>query len=315
MPTACRLLFAAVLLIAPFIEAQQVADTGFQPHIQPAYESGKGPRVVVDGGHNNFHTAEGRYLPFAELLRRDGYRVGGSSSLFTAESLKAVDVLVIANALNKVNAPPKGDWTLPTPPAFTRAEIAAVKSWVENGGSLFLIVDHMPFPGAAGDLARAFGVEFINGFAGYKDEKGIGPIRFTPATGLRAGPWTEGRGPEDHVDEVVTFTGSAFYLGGNARPVLQFGEGYVALTPYAAWQFPPETPHVPIAGWCQGAVLTRGKGKVAIFGEAAMFSAQLAGPNKRPMGMNSPQAKQNYQFLLNLMHWLTNLPSLRESAE
>jgi hypothetical protein len=24
---------------------------------------------------NNFHTADGRYKPFAELLRRDGYRV------------------------------------------------------------------------------------------------------------------------------------------------------------------------------------------------------------------------------------------------
>ena len=34
---------------------------------------------MVYGGHHNFHTADGRYLPFAELLRRDGYRVSGSS--------------------------------------------------------------------------------------------------------------------------------------------------------------------------------------------------------------------------------------------
>ena len=50
-----------------------------------------------------------------------------------------------------------------------------------------------------------------------------------------------------------------------------------------------------------------GKGRVAIFGEAAMFSAQLAGPQKRPMGMNDPVAKQNPQFLLNIMHWLSGL--------
>jgi cytochrome c peroxidase len=43
-----------------------------------------------------------------------------------------------------------------------------------------------------------------------------------------------------------------------------------------------------------------------IFGEAAMFTAQLAGPAKNPMGMNSPEAKKNYQFLLNVVHWLSN---------
>ena len=48
-----------------------------------------------------------------------------------------------------------------------------------------------------------------------------------------------------------------------------------------------------------------GKGRVAVFGEAAMFSAQLAGPERRPVGMNKPEAPQNPQFLLNLIHWLT----------
>jgi hypothetical protein len=297
-------LLAAVVLLVTFAHSQQVADTGFQPSIRAAYENGKGPRVLIDAGHHNFHTADGRYLPFANLLRRDGYQVSGSSSVFTAESLKSADVLVIANAMNAVNA--QGDWSLPTPSAFTREEIAAVKGWVENGGSMFLIVDHMPMPGAAGDLARAFGVEFSNGFAAYQDERGTGTITFTPKNGLKPGPWTEGRTPEEKVDSVVTFTGSAFYPGRSARPVLQFGAGYVSLTPSTAWEFQPQTPRIPIDGWCQGAVLTQGKGKVAIFGEAAMFSAQLAGPKKIPMGMNSAEAKQNYRFLLNLMHWLTH---------
>jgi hypothetical protein len=48
-----------------------------------------------------------------------------------------------------------------------------------------------------------------------------------------------------------------------------------------------------------------GKGRVAVFGEAAMFSAQLGGPNRIPVGMNSPDADQNYRLLLNVMHWLT----------
>src|SRR5262249_18070825 len=95
---------ALVLLMASSARAQQVADTSFNPPMaKPAYPHGKGPRVVIDSGHHNFHTAEGRYLPFAELLRRDGYRVSGASSPFTAEALKAADVLVIANALAAVN--------------------------------------------------------------------------------------------------------------------------------------------------------------------------------------------------------------------
>ena len=46
------------------------------------------------------------------------------------------------------------------------------------------------------------------------------------------------------------------------------------------------------------------KGRAAFFGEAAMFSAQLAGADRAPMGMNSPGAEQNAQFVLNLLHWL-----------
>jgi hypothetical protein len=298
-------LIAFVLLIASCAVAQQLPDLSYKPPIpKPAYAQNQGPRVVIDGGHHNFHTVDERYKPFAELLRRDGYRVTGSDASLTANSLNSADVLVIANALNEINA--EGEWALPTPPAFTSAEIVEVKKYVENGGALFLIVDHMPFPGAAGDLARAFGVEFSNGFAMPRDGNNAGPITFTPETGLKPGPWTEGRSPEEKVDSVVTFTGSAFYPGPNVEPVLVFPEGYVSATPEVAWQFTPETPRIPITGWCQGAVVKVGKGRVAVFGEAAMFTAQVAGPQKRKMGMNSEIAKQNYQFLLNIMHWLTN---------
>lgn len=55
----------------------------------------------------------------------------------------------------------------------------------------------------------------------------------------------------------------------------------------------------------QGAIVYHGQGHVAVLGEAAMFSAQLAGPNKRPMGMNSPEASENYRFALNVLHWLS----------
>ncbi len=47
--------------------------------------------------------------------------------------------------------------------------------------------------------------------------------------------------------------------------------------------------------------------RIAVFGEAAMFSAPLEGALKNPMGMNAPIAAQNPQFLLNIMHWLSGL--------
>jgi hypothetical protein len=57
----------------------------------------------------------------------------------------------------------------------------------------------------------------------------------------------------------------------------------------------------------QGAVVRSDKGRVAVFGEAAMFSAQVSGPDRRPAGMNDPAAPQNAQFLLNVLHWLSGL--------
>lgn len=47
-----------------------------------------------------------------------------------------------------------------------------------------------------------------------------------------------------------------------------------------------------------------GAGKVAVSGEAAMFSAQLAGPQRRPVGLNMPEARQNIALLRQLMAWL-----------
>lgn len=236
------------------------------------------------------------------MLRRDGYRVDGLGTPLSSVSLNGVDVLVIANALNVRNVK---DWSLPTPSAFTADEIAVVRAWVDKGGALFLIVDHMPFPGAAGDLAKAFGVEFSNGFAVSKAAGGPTIFTFTPGTGLMDSAVTQGRGEAESVTEVATFTGSAFKPSKDATPVLMFNAGFVSLKPDQAWQFTAATPQEPLESWCQGAVMKVGKGRVAVFGEAAMFSAQLAGPGQQKIGMNAPEATQNHQLLLNVMHWLT----------
>jgi hypothetical protein len=285
------LLLMAVVVAA--LDAQQVADTNFRPPIEkPAYPVGKGPVVLIDEAHSNFHTATGRYLPFAELLRRDGYVVQASTKRFTAEVLAAGRVLVISNAMNAKN---QNDPNAPPLPAFTAQEIAAVRDWVAGGGSLLLIADHPPWSGAAEDLGKAFGVRFRNGVAvNPKDRSGRLVFRRSDGT-LMDHPVTKG------IDEVATFTGSSFQVDPPGQPLLVFGPEVYSF----AQQDDPNP--VPMKGHLQGAVLPFGKGRVAVFGEAAMFSAQLSGPAKNPMGMNAAIAKQNPQFLLNVMHWLTGL--------
>ena len=289
--------------VASLAAAQQVADLDYEPPLpQPAYEQGKGPLVALDEAHHDFHTVDGRYQPFAQLLRRDGYRVDGFRTSFSADTLKGVSVLVIANPLNERNAE---DWSLPTPSAFTPDEVAAVHAWVETGGALLLIADHMPFAGAAGELGKAFGVEFSNGYAQSGGPKrGLADV-FEFGGGLQPCALTNGRTDDEKVTSVATFTGSAFKLPKDATPVLIFGADSVSLETTQAPGITPDAPKVPIEGWCQGAMLNVGKGRVAVFGEAAMFSAQLGGPDRFPMGMNAPEAAQNHQFLLNTMHWLT----------
>ena len=270
------------------IRAQQVPDTEFDPPLgPPAFGAGKGPVVGIDEGHHNFHTVSGRYQSFARVLRKDGFTVRAAG--------EAQDVLVIANALHASNS---DTWRLPNPPAFSEAEVARIEAWVHGGGALLLIADHQPFPGAASTLAATFGATFHNGYA-VDPAHGGGVIRWERAGGrLRDHATTRG------VEWVTTFQGSAFQAPG-AVPLLVFGEKAESfITTRPGQTGGQRTATVAIGGWLQGAVLEHGRGRVAIFGEAAMFSAQWAGPRRRPMGMNAPDARHNARLLINVARWL-----------
>jgi len=285
---------SCALALSPLAFAQQAADPLADLSVaRPAFAANAGPRVVIDGAHHNFHTVDGRYAPFAQLLRNDGFRVEGSSAAFTDESLAGVNVLVIANALAEEDVE---EWRLPNPSAFTADEIAAVRRFVERGGSLLLIADHMPMAGAATDLGRAFGIEFINGFATRQAE---GFDLFTRENGgLADDPLTAG------IPQLRSFTGSAFTAPANARALMRLDARYTVLTPEIAWQFSAETPRVSGEGKLQGAVMEVGRGRIAVFGEAAMFTAQVAGRQQTPTGLRSPGAEHNKQFVLNVARWL-----------
>ena len=299
------------------LPAQQIVDSAYvPPHLsRPAYAAGTGPVVVIDQAHQNFHTMGARYLPFARLLRADGYVVRPGPARYDSATLAGVRVLVVANALHPSNARGQ-DWRLPVLAAFDSAEVASIERWVRTGGSLWLIADQMPFAGAVADLARPFGVYWINGFAFPETyspgSRGSGLITYRRSDrSLADVPVTNGRGADERVDSVVSFTGSAFRLAAaradSAWPVFTFRAPTRVWMPRVAWQFGDSVASLAGDGLLQGALLAYGRGRVAAFGEAAMFSAQVTGPQRTPMGMNAPFAPQNAQFALNVARWLTGV--------
>jgi hypothetical protein len=296
-----------ILLLASFLcfgslhaISQQVADTLYNPVVSdPVFSRGQGPVIMLDDAHSNFHTLTGRFRAFATVLEKDGYVLQASSEVFTPAQLSKGKILVIANALHPSNLQ---KWTLPTPSAFTDAEIEVVNDWVKNGGSLFLIADHMPFPGAAEKLAASFGFKFYNGFA---MKKGGGQDIFSPGNGLMVNALTRGRNDKETVTSIQTFTGQAFEIPLNAKPIVVLNSKYKVKLPQTAWDFKKDTPTISGDGLVQGAYTSYGKGRIVIFGEAAMFTAQLQGKSK--VGMNQKSAAQNAQFLLNTIHWLDGI--------
>jgi hypothetical protein len=286
-------------LIVVVSTAQQVTDTSFDYTItHPMYAAGKGPVIILDEAHYNFHTLEDRYRPFAHLLQKDGYVVQPNKEKFTPSFLPTIKILVIANALPDDTS----EWKLPAKSAFTKEEINAVNAWVNNGGSLFLIADHMPFAGAAADLALSFGFNFMNGYAVRTDDD---PETFSKREHtLTVNKLTQGRNKSEAIDSIAIFTGQGFIGAKNAVPVTLLDKHYKIYLPSDAADINKTTPVINGCGLVNGAYMQYGKGRIVVFGEAAMFSAQLAGSEQEKVGMNNLLANQNPQFLLNIIHWI-----------
>lgn len=303
LPAWSAAVLLALCLVPPAL-AQQVPDTTFAPPVpSPAFAPGTGPVVLIDEGHRNFHTLGGRFAPFARLLARDGFVPRPHAGCFTRSALDSARVLVVANALAERNVE---DWNRPVMSAFDSAEVRAVEGWVRDGGSLLLVADHMPFGGAADELAAAFGVLLTDGFA--QDAGGQMNFRLRRSDGLLRGhPITDGRGPDERVDSVTVFTGEAFRAAMPVDTLLLMPPGGVVLLPEVAWQFSPLTPQLRADGMLVGAALRHGRGRVVVFGEAAMLTAQLAGPQRIPVGMNAPEAAHHSRLVLNTVRWLAGV--------
>ena len=338
--SACAVAIVSLAFATANIFGQQVADPNFDSTVaRPSYVQTH-PRVLFDEAHNNFHTATGRYKPFVDLISHDGYLVTSNKEKFQKRVLAGYDLLVIANALggeamNSANA---------SKPAFTEEECDVVRDWVRAGGSLLLIADHAPFGAAAENLSKPFGVEMSKGHTldsvNFDTETGNHSfLLFTRDNNLLMNhPITHGRNESERINGVLTFTGQSLSIPAGAVPFLKLADTAMdaaapteqeiqaaiakarsegatqterlpngePLPPGATTIRLPPGKQTSAAGRAQGVALTFGSGRIVVLGEAAMLSAQISGPAKKPMGMNR-KGIDNRQLALNIVHWLSHL--------
>lgn len=320
---ACRRMTVSCFLVSfsacvQVLAQQQVIDETFRVSLdKPAYI--RGPTVVIDEAHDNFHTAGGQYKPFADLLIADGYRVIGSLRKFDTGTLAGVDVLVIANARN-LTALLAGDLSKP---AFTEHECDVLRDWVRAGGSLLLIADHAPYGNASENLSQRVGVTMSKGWT--FDQASAGGITtqldFTRENGLLGDHVIlRGREPSEQVTHVRSFTGQ--FLGvptdaavlmrlsatarDAAKPTDLDAEDAASRSAEASARGLRSS---PAAGRAQGIAMKFGKGKLVVLGEAGLLSAQIvryADGTEMKFGMNVP-GNEDRQFALNVLHWLSGL--------
>lgn len=295
----------------------QDVDASYNPGVTRTFTRPR-PRLLIDEAHFNAHSEGGRFAPFARLLDRDGYLVGGFTAPFSPTSLERCDVLVIANAFgmtgmlqhaaNLARLERYVDFDVH---AFAADEVRAVEAWVRAGGRLLLVADHAPAGEAAADLAAAFGVVMRGWWA--EDPDHTDPAAGNPGflvfstdnSLLPDTPIARGRTAGERIRRVMTFTGQALEVPPHAMPLLRLSS--------TAREYPYRNARAresrSAAGLAQAVALHHGAGRVVIAGEAAAFTAQqasLPGGERLLFGMNRPD-NDNQQFVLNVMHWLSGL--------
>lgn len=280
--------------------SQQAPDPEFNTSVEnPAYKK-DGPRVMFDEAHHNFHTTEGRYKPFVDILMADGYRVIRNREPFTKARLSSFKILVISNALGAEEDDEEGA----DKSAFTDEEIQAVHDWVKGGGALLLIADHAPFGGAAAALASRFGVDMSKGYTFDEQNSVAGtPTQLIFSRENKLLPThsiAEGRNENERVNLLRSFTGQSLKGPEDSVAILKLAD---TATDRPSYNSQTST---SAAGRAQAIALKFGKGRVVVQGEAAMLSAQVSGPENRRMGMNVP-GNDNKQYLLNVVHWLSGI--------
>ncbi|MGO9516399.1 MAG: hypothetical protein ACLPND_05090 [Candidatus Korobacteraceae bacterium] len=321
----------AVLLLflsAAISQAQMIADPNVDASVaNPAYKTTH-PRVAIDQAHGNIHTKDGLFRPFADLARNDGYNVVANTAAFTHDSLQGVDVLVISNPLGQFSNNNNN-----STPAFTKEECDAVYEWVQRGGSLFLIADHVPVGDAAQPLAQRFGVTLGNNVVfdtnpDNFDGEDITQLIFSDRNHLLGGhPITRGRNNTERIHKLVAFTGESVTIPKGATTLLQLSStaGEVPTGDDLPPLFDKDAAKAkaareaalkkwPASGQAMAIAFPVGRGRVVISGEAGMMTAQVFQEKQKDgsekimgkMGWDVP-GNDDRQYVLNALHWLSGV--------
>lgn len=158
----------------------------------------------------------------------------------------------------------------------SRLESDAMRRWVAGGGSLLLVADRES-SSAVSDLAASFNVSFTDATVR------AGRFRTADQT-LQPHAIVRGRHAKESPASVTVFAALTMRVPESAEPLLVTPDGAVL-----------------------GAVMRVDQGRAAFFGDPALFTAQIAGADRRLVGMNSRGAEQNFQLVLNVMHWLSGV--------
>lgn len=216
------------------------------------------PTVLFDEAHGQrFHASGSEPLDLSALsavFASRGGAVRTSTHLLTPETLGRARVVILSGPFQPLAA----------------AEVEAVVAWVEKGGALAVMLHIEPPVGA---LLHRFGVSVSNGVIREKEGVLDGEPRNFRVTRLKPHALTGG------------LSGFAVYGGWALLPTAWEVET-VAETSPAAWvdlngnqKFDKGDVQQAFAVMVAG---TRGKGRIAVFGDDAMFQNQfLQGDNRR----------------------------------
>lgn len=295
------------LLAMPFqavyaqLEFKRVHDPDFDVKVaRPAFIDWH-PKVLFDEAHFNYHTSDGWYKPFMDLITNDGCRVTPNKQKFSADALHGFDILLIASALSP---PPRDPNDID--PAFTKEECEAVYDWVQAGGCLLLIADHAPTGAMAEIMANRFGVDMGKGWAAdieNHDSSGSeSRLVFNEKNGLLGDhPIIRGRDADEQIEHVVTFGGQSLKGPDGSVVLLKLSDTAVEIENLQRSQKPQSA-----KGRAQAVAFSCGNGRVVVLGESGIYTACILsaeGMKPSKMGMNFP-GTDNRQFALNVIRWL-----------
>lgn len=241
-------------------------------------------RVVVgfDASHGSRHDLDGDYADLGEELvgasgaeRRFSVRSVGS---LDAEALAGLDVLVVAN--------PEVD------PGISAAEEEALERWVREGGALWVIMDHAPYPRVVAGALGRFGVRVHDGWVHWTDEP-LALVLSTDDGSLRGHPVTDG--PHGRVHALHPAGGSAFELSGG-EVVAAVPEGW------GVW-LPAESGFVDTGSPAMIAAVEAGEGRVLVISEASMLACRRDRHGDW-LGLCQPGREDHVVFARNAIEWL-----------